>query len=137
MGPERVLGFPGEAGEIRVVDDQGREVGDRGHDSLDDGPAESASVLGGWLVHDRSDAVRADYGPDEECEACHGHEVGFDREQVADLMDGEPDRGQTAEPEEEEADKVHGVCSGALGHAVGYVLVFGPDGSDHQGDAFT
>ena len=65
LGPQRILGFPREAGEIRVVDDQGSEVGDGGHDSLDDGPAESASVLGGWLVHDRSDAVRADNGPDE------------------------------------------------------------------------
>lgn len=94
-------------------------------------------MLAGWLVHDRSDAVRSDNGPDEEREACHGDKVGFDREQMADLMYWEPDRGQTAKPEEEEADKVHGVCSRALGHAVGHVLVFGPDGSDHQGDAFT
>ena len=94
-------------------------------------------MLAGRLVDDRSDAVCSDNGPDEEREACHGDEVGFDREQVADLMYREPDRWQTAKPEEEEADKVHGVCSGALGHAVGHVLIFGPDGSDHQGDTFT
>ena len=94
-------------------------------------------MLGGWLVYNWSDAVGSDDGPNEECYSCHGNEEGFDREQMADLMDWEPDGWQTAKPEEEEADKVHGICPGALGHAVGHVFVFGPDGSDHESDTFT
>ena len=51
-------------------------------------------------------------------------------------MDWEPDGRQTAEPEDEETDKVFGGGAGA-GDMVGDIGVAGPNGSDHDSDTFT
>lgn len=55
---------------------------------------------------------------------------------MTDLVDWEPDGGQTAEPEDEETDKVFGGGAGA-GDVVGDIGVAGPDGSDHDSYTFT
>lgn len=38
LGPQGVFGLASETSEVRVVDDQSGEVGDRGHDAFDDSP---------------------------------------------------------------------------------------------------
>ena len=88
------------------------------------------------LVNDWSDPMSPDDGPDEEGNTGWGHEVSFGGKKMADLVHGEPDGRQAAGPEEEEADIVPGDRSRAFRHAIGNVLIGGPDGADHQGNAF-
>jgi hypothetical protein len=51
-------------------------------------------MYGCWLPDDRTDTAGADHSPDEERNTCGRDKIGFDGEQVADLVDGEPDGGQ-------------------------------------------
>lgn len=62
-------------------------------------------------MDDWSDAMSSDDSPDEKCNASGGDEVGFDGKEMTDLVYGEPNSGQAAKPEEEEADEIHGVCA--------------------------
>ncbi len=55
---------------------------------------------------------------------------------MADLMHREPDCWQAAGPEEEEADKVPCSRSRATRHAIGNIVVRGPDRANHEGNAF-
>lgn len=55
---------------------------------------------------------------------------------MPDLMHGEPDGGQTQEPEDEKTDKILGVGA-RVGDTVGDVGVARPDSFDHNGDTFT
>ncbi len=70
---------------------QGRKVGNRRHDALDDGPSQSATRFGRWLMHDWTDPLRSYDGPDEEGQAGHRNKVCFDSEKVSDLVDWKPD----------------------------------------------
>ena len=79
-----------ETGEIGVVDDEGGEVGEGGHESRDEAPEELAATGFGGLTDDGADATGAGDGPDEECEAGEGDEDGFEGEEVADRVDGKP-----------------------------------------------
>lgn len=89
------------------------------------------------LMNDRADTMSLDNGPDEEDDAGSGDEVGLNGKEMSNLMDREPNGGQTAKPEKEEADEVHGIGARTRGHAVGDILVLGPYRSDHESDAFT
>ena len=109
LGPERISGLPCKTGKIRVVDDQGCKIGNGRHDALDHSPAQWSSRLGGWLVDDGTDTVSSDDGPDKKCHTCDGDEVGLDSEEMANLVDWEPDRRQTAKPEDEEAGEVSSI----------------------------
>lgn len=89
------------------------------------------------LVDDRAHAVRPHNGPREERDAACWGEVCFDGEKVTDLVDGEPEGRQGAQPEEEETGELHRRHAGTLGDVVGDILVAGPDRFDHQGDTLT
>lgn len=91
-------------------------------------------------MHDGADALCAHDGPDEEGDAGGGHDVGFYGEEVADLVDAGVEEGQRAEPEEEEADEVHGSGAGGrnpISNTPCSVLVAPvvPDTADHEVDA--
>ena len=45
-----------------------------------------------------TDSMCFDNRPNEVGDAGHGHEVGLDREQMPDLVNGKPDSRQTANP---------------------------------------
>lgn len=47
-------------------------------------------------------------------------------------MHGEPDGGEAAEPKKEETEEVFGVGVGTRGEGIGEILIFGPDGADHE-----
>lgn len=135
----RARGFR-EAREVRVVDDEGGEVGDGAHDALYDCPAEGRARERRGLVDDGADAVGAHDGPDEEGEARAGGYDRFGGEEVPDLVHGEPDCGEREEPEEEEGDEVSGIGAGGGGHGVSTastaVVVPGwPDAAEHEIDA--
>lgn len=119
LGPQGVAGLPGEAGEVRVVDDQGGEVGDGAHDALDELPGQGGPAQGGGLADDGADAARPHDGPDEEGDGRDGDEVGLDGEEVADLVDREPERWQADDPEDEETDPVRGRRAGVGRERVG------------------
>jgi len=89
------------------------------------------------LMNDRSDAMSAANGPSEEGEARNRHKVGLDSEEMADLVDREPDGRQREEPEQKKGHVVSGVRARARRHGVLQMGVAGPDGSNHEGDAFT
>ncbi len=80
--------------------------------------------------------MRSDNRPDEKSDTGRRDKVRFDREEMANLMHREPDCWQATNPEEKEADKVHCVCSRAYGKAIGDIFIRGPDGTDHECDAF-
>lgn len=88
-------------------------------------------------MDDWSDAFGFDDGPDKKREAADGHEDCFDGEEMTDLMHGEPDGGEAAEPEEEETEEIPGGGVGTGRQGIGEVLIFGPDGSDHERDALS
>lgn len=62
----------------------------------------------GGLSDDGTDTTGAGDGPDEESNSCGWDEIGLDGEEMADFVDGEPDGGERAEPEDEERDEVGG-----------------------------
>lgn len=72
------------------------------------------------LADDGAWPAGADNGPDEEGDARDGDDIGLDGEKVADLVDGEPDCGEGAEPEDEEGDPVGGGGAGRVVEAVRY-----------------
>lgn len=89
-------------------------------------------------MDDKTDTVRSNYAPDEECDSCDRHNDGLDGEQMPaavllsflhsemnqrclHLVYGEPDRGQRNEPEQEEAHEIFGVGARGHWHVVGYV----------------
>ena len=72
------------------------------HDAFDYGPREGRAVEATRLVHNGTDALGSDNGPDEEGDACSGDKIGFDGEEVADLVHRKPQGRQRACPKEEE-----------------------------------
>lgn len=82
-------------------------------------------------MHDGPEALGAGNRPGKKGDGYSGRVVRFDGEQMADLVDGEPEGRERAEPEEEEAHEVHCVDAGARWEGVTQVCVAGPDGSDH------
>lgn len=70
------------------------------------------------LLDNGPDAVCPYDSPYEECDSSAWHKVRFDREEVTDLVDREPEERQRAEPKEEEGDEVTSVGSGRCGHGV-------------------
>lgn len=140
LRPERIPGSPREACKVRVVDDEGGEVGDGGHDGFDDGPCERTSTNSCGLVNDRSYAVRAYDSPDEEGDASHGDNVRFDGEQMPNLMHGEPQERQRTRPKQEERHKIRRIRPRRRRHRVVPAVLrvrvpAGPDGADHEVDA--
>ena len=77
-------------------------------------------------MHDGSNAVSADNGPDKECDARNRHKICLDREKMADLMDREPNGRKGTEPEDEEAGKVTGVGPGACWEVIWDIVVRRP-----------
>jgi len=88
-------------------------------------------------MYNGPDAVSSDDRPNEESDTGRRYKVSFDGEKMANLVDWEPDGRQTADPEEEETDKVPCDCPRAFRKAVGNIFVCGPDGTDHEGDTFS
>ena len=60
-------------------------------------------------MDNRADPVGFDNGPDEIGYSREGDEERFHGEQVADLMNREPDGRQAAQPKQEETEEVSGV----------------------------
>lgn len=56
----------------------------------------------GGLLDDGTDSTGTNDGPDEEGNAGGRDKIGFDGEEMADLVNWEPDGGERAEPEDEE-----------------------------------
>lgn len=83
-----------------------------------------------------SNAMGFDDSPDEVGDPSNRYKVGFDGEEVPYLVHWEPDRRQTAKPEEEEAEKIPSICPRADWQAVGQMFVIGPDRSNHDCNAF-
>lgn len=81
--------------------------------------------------------MSSDDRPDEKSNPSRRDKVGFDSEEMANLMHRKPDRWQAAYPEEEEADKAHSVCSRPRGKAIGDISVGCPNRTDHECDAFS
>lgn len=127
-----VMLYSGWLSVLTVVDDERGKVGNRRHDALDDAPGESAAMDGVRLVHDRSDPVRLDDGPDEEGDSGDRHDVCLYGEEMADLMHRWVDRRQRDEPEDEEAEKVARVRARRRRESIRKLLVLGPDGPDHE-----
>ena len=67
-------------------------------------------------MHNWANTLGSYNRPDKEGHAGHGNEKGFDGEEMADLVHGEPDSWKRAKPEEEEGKKIPGVGAGGLGH---------------------
>ena len=62
-------------------------------------------------MHDGTNAVCPDNGPNEEGNPSRRDEIRLSSEEMADLVNWEPYRRQAAEPKQEEAGKVPCVCS--------------------------
>ena len=54
------------------------------------------------LVNDWANTFGTDNCPDEETDTCCWDNVGLDREQMSNLVDGKPNRRKGAEPKYEE-----------------------------------
>ena len=70
------------------------------------------------LLDDRADTTSADNRPDEEGDTGARNEVGFDREQMTDFVDGKPDGRQGAQPENEEGNPVSCGCARVVGEGI-------------------
>lgn len=101
-----IAGLAGETREIRVVDDEGSEVGDGGHDAGDDGPSQFGPLRFGGLMNDLASSSCSNEGPDEERDTSCGCDNGLDGEEMANFMDREPDEWQRSSPEENETDEI-------------------------------
>ena len=112
LGPKRILGFASETGKIRVVDDEGGEVGNRGHNAPDHFPTQIAAFGGATLVNDWTNAFGSHDGPDEEGNTSARNKVSFYSEEMADLVNREPDCWKRAEPEQEEGNEHDSVGAG-------------------------
>lgn len=87
------------------------------------------------LMDDWPDSFCADDGPDEKGDASTRNEEGLDREQVANLVNREPDGWKGAKPEEDEAHKVDGSDVGIAQSWTSRNDIFPPvvpDGANHQ-----
>ena len=85
-------------------------------------------------MDDRSDSPGFDDSPDHEENAGNGYGVRFDCEQMANLVDGEPDRRQRKEPEEEETKEI--LCFGSrTWNTIGKVIDTGGNCTEHDEDA--
>nr|POF18699.1 hypothetical protein CFP56_62207 [Quercus suber] len=142
LRPQRVIWSACETREIWVVHYQSRKVGNGGHDAFDDGPGQSTSDCGRFLVYDRADSICTHDSPDEKGDTSRWDKVCLDSEQMADLMHWEPQEWERTQPEEEERHEVSSVGAGGERHGVFgsivTVLIPGrPDCSDHKIDAGT
>lgn len=88
-------------------------------------------------MYDGTDAVGSMNCPGEKGNASNRCKVCLHREEMANLVHGEPDGREHAQPEKEETDKVFRRRTGACGHRVRQTCVTRPDSGDHQGDTFT
>jgi hypothetical protein len=95
-----------------------------------------------------SNAFGFDNCPDKENKTGGGNNVRLDGEEMSNLVDREPDSRQTAQPKDEEADEVAGVCARACWHAIGKIILpfvnlvlssgviatykFAPNGPNHE-----
>lgn len=70
------------------------EVGNSAHNALYYGPGEFVSMQFGGLANDRSEALCSNDSPDEESNASCRCNDRLDSEQVADLVDREPQCGK-------------------------------------------
>lgn len=88
------------------------------------------------LVDDGTDAAGSVDTPSEEGETSDGDDIGFNCEEMADLVDWEPDRGKGNKPEDEEGGEINFVGAGAGGHSGGLTVDIpaGPNGFDHELD---
>lgn len=85
------------------------------------------------FVNDPACAMRSDQCPDEESDTSSGCDDGLDGEQMANLVNREPDEGKRASPEEDEGDEV--VDSAAKRDSLGQrwsCSERGPDSEDHE-----
>ena len=95
-------------GGWRRVDirDESSHVTDAAHQAADHSPAQFAPMYARRLVDDGSHTFRAHNAPYEERDARRGCDDCREGEEMADLVNGEPDRRQGDEPEEEEAHEI-------------------------------
>ena len=90
-----------------------------------------------WLMNDRANAMGLGDSPDEVGHTGAGHIVCFDGEEMANFMDRKPDSWKTAEPKQEETDKVPSISTRAVRQTIWYVVVARPDGADHECNALS
>ena len=91
------------------------KVGDSAHDALNDSPCELTTLKLSRLTNDRTETMCSNDSPDEEGNTSSRCDDRLDCEEMADLVDREPQCRQGAQPEEEEADEVASVCARRLG----------------------
>ena len=84
--------------EEKDVRYESRHVADARHDARDHPPSKVGSVQSCGLVDDRANAMCLHDTPDEEGDAsCRGHDR-LDSEEMANLVNREPDCGQGYQP---------------------------------------
>ena len=106
MRPEGVTGLACKAAEVRIVDNYRGEVGDAGHDGGYKAPCEVRATSSCGLVHDRAHSIGTVNGPDKKGQASRWYDVRLDGEEMANLVDGEPDCWEGERPEDEEGDEL-------------------------------
>ena len=72
----------------------------------------------GWLTNNGTNTASSDDGPDEKRDTGSRNKIGLDGEQVANLMDGEPDGREGNEPEDEKGGVVGRCCPCIFGKGV-------------------
>ena len=87
-------------------------------------------------MDDWANPVSTNNRPDKERNARKRNEKGFDSEEMANLVDGKPNRWQRTEPKNDEAGKIAGVGSRSCRKVIRDVFIIRPDRSDNECDAF-
>ena len=106
MRPEGVTGLACKAAEVRIVDDYRGEVGDAGHDGGYKAPCEVRATSSCGLVHDGTHSIGTVNSPDKKGQTSRWYDVRLDGEEMANLVDREPDCWERERPEDEEGDKL-------------------------------
>lgn len=134
----RVAMLRADKSQARVATENGTRdaLGEARHKGIDEGPGALAPMDRRALMDDRTDASSLDHEPDEERDAGDRGDDGLDGEEVADLVEREPDGDQEEEREEEEAEKVLRVGAAAR-DAVGDVGRRRPDADEEDVDALS
>src|SRR5690606_18256044 len=93
LRPQGIARLDSKTREIRVINDESCKVGNGRHDTVDKSPSKFAAMDGMALLNNRAEATRFLNGPPKECEASNRDDIGLDGEEMADLMNREPDCG--------------------------------------------
>ena len=106
MRPEGVTGLACKAAKVRIVDNYRGEVGDAGHDGGYKAPHEIRATSSCRQVNNGTHSIGTGNGPDQKGDASCWRGVRLDGEEMANLVDGEPDCWEGEDPEDEEGDEL-------------------------------